>query len=265
MGTTDEHDLSFVEGEQIEKDWSWWSNFLQREYYGGPEEETGWKVAAGAVAAAVELQDDMSALDLGSGCGEMVMQLARRGARAFGIEQSLPLVEHCRREANSRGLQAEFIPADMFTFEPEQTFDLILSLNTSFGFGSDEQNRALIGKIGRWLKPGGIFYLDLITADCAEEFGTWNDELDGGRLVVDNTYDQKRRLMISYPTWVSPDNTIYTVDRPEIVQLYLRADIEEMMEAADMAPARQRQAMGRRYHQSDDQMQTTWISRKNSS
>ena len=151
----EENDISYITGTPIEKDWGWWSYFLQRNYYGSEDEMPGWSDAAASIARALDVRPGMRLLDLGSGCGEMVIRLAMRGADATGIEQSEPLVEYCRKQAAARGVHATFIPADMFTFEPEGTFDAIISLNTSFGYGSDEQNRELVERMGRWLRPGG--------------------------------------------------------------------------------------------------------------
>lgn len=262
---TEDDDISFIEGEQIEKDWGWWSNFLQREYYGSPAEQPAWIAAAAAVAREIDLRAGARVLDLGSGCGEMILQLAMRGADATGVERSEPLVEYCRQEAASRGVRATFIAADMFTFQPQEKFDAVLSLNTSFGYGSDQENRELIERIGSWLKPGGIFYCDLISADHAEAFGCWNDEVAGGRFIVDNSYDPEERIMTSYPTWVSPDGaTIYLAPTPEIVRLYTRQQMEEMMRGADMEPKRLMRAMGRSFRQDEPQMLTTWSARKRS-
>src|SRR5215216_6429206 len=103
--TTDMHSN---EQENIPRDWEWWSNFLQREYYGGPQEQHGWEAAARSIAAAIDLEPGTRILDLGSGCGEMVLRLALMGADAAGVEQSAPLVEYCQQETRSRGLMAKF-------------------------------------------------------------------------------------------------------------------------------------------------------------
>lgn len=251
-------------GPRVEvRDWNWWSWFLQREYYGNEAEQKTWERAAADVARSVGIQPGMRVLDLGSGCGEMILRLALFGTEVTGIEHSEALVEHCRALAARRGIAATFIAGDMFTFEPTGEFDLILSLNTSFGYGNDQQNRKLIDAAGRWLKPGGTLYLDLITADYAEAFGHWTDTVSGGTLIVDNSYDEERQVMTSYPTWVTPDESLaFTVMEPEVVQLYTRAALEEMMRTAGMEPRRLVRAMGRRFKQDEDQMLTTWIARK---
>jgi cyclopropane fatty-acyl-phospholipid synthase-like methyltransferase len=261
--TTPAPDIYADYQENIQKDWDWWSDFLQREYYGGPSERSNWERTARDVAKAIGLYPGMRVLDLGSGCGEMVLRLALQGAEAVGVEQSPTLVENCRKAARDRGIAASFIAANMFEFEPDATFDAILSLNTSLGYGDDSQNRALIARIGSWLKPGGVLFLDLVTADNAEEFGVWSDSLANGTFIVDNSYDPEQQMMTSYPAWIAPDHeTVFTATSPEVVRIYRRAELEEMMQAAGMEPERLRRTMGRTFKQGDDDMMTTWIARK---
>lgn len=262
MRTMTSIDINAFPGERIEKDWDWWSNFLQREYYSGPSEKRGWDAAAIDVASATSMQPGARVLDLGCGAGEMLYRLAMRGADAIGVEQSASLVAHCRSRAIEIGVAATFIDASMFAYEPDTSFDIILSLNTSFGYGSDEQNRALIASIGRWLSPGGVFYLDVASADEAEAFGQWSDDLAGGTFCVDNTYDENERMMISAPYWFADEATaLYCAREPERVRLYLREEIEEMLGDAGLHSTRLRRAMGRPFTQDASQMMTTWLAK----
>ncbi|HVZ40333.1 MAG TPA: class I SAM-dependent methyltransferase [Candidatus Kapabacteria bacterium] len=261
--TNDGDGFEIIPGEHVERDWGWWSDFLQREYYGAPEEMSSWRAAAASIARDTGLAVGTRVLDLGSGCGELTLQLAMRGAETIGVEQSASLVAYCTELAREREVQATFIAADMFAFEPDAPVDLVVSINTSFGYGTDAQNRELIRKIGRWLKPGGIFYCDIISADSAEAFGSWSDMVAGGRFLVDNSYDAERRVMTSHPTWISPDERqIVTAVTPEVIQLYMRAEMEAMMRGAGLEPERLRRAMGRKFDQDEEQMLTTWIARK---
>lgn len=247
------------------RDWDWWSRFLQREYYGGRSEIINWNAAERSLVADLNLQPGMKTLDLGSGCGELEFRLAHRGIRATGVEHSASLVEDCRRIAAEQGLPgAQFVCGDMFAFEPDESPDVVLSLNTSCGYGTDEQNRELIAKIGRWLKPGGKLYLDIVVADNAHSFGTWSDYLAGGTLIVENTWDKAHHKMISWPYWLPPDKEqIYAVDRPEIVQIYTIAEIEEMLVDAGLQAKQLQRAMGRNMRQDGKAMMRTWIAEKN--
>lgn len=256
-------DINDFHGTRIEKDWDWWSGFLQREYYSNESEKRGWDAAAADVAHVVELEPGMRVLDLGSGGGEMLYRLAMRGADVVGVEQSRTLVEHCRRRAAELGVAATFVEASMFDYDADAPFDVVLSLNTSLGYGSDEQNRDLIRRIARWLEPGGAYLLDVASADAAESFGQWGDELSGGSLIVDNHYDEAERMMVSAPFWLDPEGTtLYFAPEPERVRLYLREEIEELMRETGLQPTRLRRAMGRRFNQDDSQILTTWLARR---
>jgi len=204
----------------------------------------------------------MSIIDLGSGCGELAMNLALMGGRVTGVEASSLLTEHCRATAAQRGIAATFVHADMFTWDPGALVDLVLCVNTSFGYGTDDQNLELIARIGRWLRPGGMFYLDVVSADRAESFGTWTDTVAGGRLIVENDWAPVERLMTSIPTWISPQHEIYVADSPESVRLYHRRVIETSMIDAGLQPRRLRRAMGRQGVQDEMSMGTTWIATK---
>ena len=256
-------DVNDFPGQRVEQDWDWWSNFLQREYYSSASERRGWDAAAADVARAVDLRPGARVLDLGCGAGEMIYRLALRGADVVGVEQSASLVAHCRTSAAERGVPATFIEASMFDLEPDGTFDVVLSLNTSFGYGSDAQNRELIGRVRQWLRPGGQFYLDVASSDAAEAFGQWGDDLAGGTLIVDNHYDEDERVMISAPYWITSDEqTIYYAREPERVRLYSRAEIEKLFNDCGMEHERLRRAMGRRFNQDESQIMTTWLARR---
>lgn len=261
--TDQNDDITFIHGTPVERDWDWWSSFLQREYYGTPEELPGWVTTAGSIARTVRLEPDERVVDLGSGCGELAIHLALRGAVVTGVEMSAQLVEYCQQTSVTRGVNVRFVVADLYEWEPEDgAVDVVLSVNTSLGYGTDAQNRDVIRRIAGWLRPGGRFYFDTVSADAAEAFGAWSDDVAGGRLVVDNAYDPVAQVMTTWPTWVSPTGEIITADRAEVVRLYTRADVEAMMTEAGLTPRRLAQAMGRRVRQDDDQMLTTWVATK---
>ena len=249
--------------EKITQDWSWWNEFLQRNYYGGNDESISWNGAERALVADLNLHPGMNVLDLGSGSGELELRLGLRGMNVVGVEHSEPLVATCQRIARDKGVPVSFVAANMFTYEPEQQFDAILSINTSFGYGSDAQNRQLIRNIASWLKPGGAFYLDLLVADNVRPFGVWSDYMADGTLIVDNSWNKQEKMMISWPYWLSQDETIlYAAPEPEQVRLYTIRQLEEMMEEAGLHAQKLQTGLGRRLRQEGKNMLRTWIARK---
>ena len=221
-----------VEIATIEHDWEWWGRFLQREYYASSDEKKTWRRTVRRLLEQTDLEDGARVLDLGSGSGELAFGLAQHGFRVTGVELHDALVAECREIAEERGLACEFIASDMFSFETSGSFDLIVSINTSFGYGSDQQNRELIASALDWLAPGGRLYLDTVVADEAEGFGLWQDELAGGTLHVDNVWDDEESTMISSPWWVAPNGEIHTAETPERVRIYSIEEIETMLRDA---------------------------------
>jgi len=248
-----------LSGEPIVKNWDWWNDFLQREYYGGLEEREGWNAVSDAIARDTGLMPGMRVLDLGSGCGELAMEFSRRGALVTAIEASTRLVKHCASAAAAQGLHVEFLVADMFTWEPDTKFDVVLSVNTSFGYGERSENLTLIRRISQWLRPDGKLFLDVVSADHADSFGTWNDAVAGGRLIVDNEWNTESSTMFNYPTWISPDSQIYVAESPETVQIYTRRELENVMKESGLDPRRLRHPMARARAQTEEDMMTTWV------
>lgn len=66
------------------------------------------------------------ALDLACGEGRNTIWLAERGWDATGIDFSAVALSKARRHAEARGVRVEWIEADVRTWAPESTFDLVL-------------------------------------------------------------------------------------------------------------------------------------------
>lgn len=103
-----------------------------------------------------------SALDLGCGEGGDVVWLADHGWAATGVDLSPTAVERGRAAARNRGLEAEFVAADLATWEPTVRFDLVTA---SFLQSPVELPREeVLRRAARWVAPGGHV---LVTAHAA--------------------------------------------------------------------------------------------------
>lgn len=96
-------------------------------------------------------------LDLGCGCGVPVSQVLATDHRVTGVDISPVQVDRARRLVP----EADFMCADMCEVEfPDASFDAVVCLYAIIHVPVDEQP-SLIGRIARWLAPGGLF---LVTA-----------------------------------------------------------------------------------------------------
>lgn len=110
----------------------------------------------------LDLPPRANVLDLGCGPGAHAIAIGAQGYQVTGIDRSRRLLERARSDARARGIDVEWVEADMRHFRRPGTFDLICSLYTSFGYFDDGGNRRVLENILANLKPGGVAFLELI-------------------------------------------------------------------------------------------------------
>jgi SAM-dependent methyltransferase len=115
-----------------------------------------------------------SVLDLGCGCGVPVARaLAGAGHAVTGVDFSEVQIERARSLVPAASFQC----ADATQVEfPDGTFDAVVSFYALIHIPVDEQ-APLLGKIARWLRPGGWF---LATVGQWEWTGSNEDWLGDG-------------------------------------------------------------------------------------
>lgn len=81
------------------------------------------------LAAWAEKFPATTVLDVGVGSGAAILNLmAHRGdLRACGIDVSADMIDACAKNAEFNGRQIELINADIMTWNPNRTFDLVIS------------------------------------------------------------------------------------------------------------------------------------------
>jgi SAM-dependent methyltransferase len=98
-------------------------------------------------------------LDLGCGEGRYTAIFKKKGYRVFGLDLSETLVTGGKKKEPCLDLMVgdmRFIPG---------SFDLILSLFTSFGyFDTDAENEAALSAVYQSLDPGGYYWLDFLNS-----------------------------------------------------------------------------------------------------
>jgi SAM-dependent methyltransferase len=127
-------------------------------------------------------------LDMACGPGRHSVEFARRGFEVTGVDRSSFLLNHARRHAESEGAGVEWLEDDMRRFRRPATYDLALSLYTSFGFFErQEDNQAVLENLQVSLKSGARCVLDVLGREVlARKFAPSEvKELEGGSLLVE--------------------------------------------------------------------------------
>ena len=131
--------------------------------------------------------DSGSVLDLCCGPGRFAIPLAQRGFRVTAVDRSPFLLGDGQQRGAQRNLDIEWVEKDMREFERPEAFDLVLNLNTSFGyFDARDEDVRVLRKIFASLKPGGRLVMDLIGKEkLARIFQpTVSEKLEDGTLLV---------------------------------------------------------------------------------
>lgn len=105
-----------------------------------------------------------SVVDLACGRGRHAIPLAHAGFRVTGVDYSEKMLLMGKAKAEREGVPVEWVREDMRTFRRPGSYNLFLSLFTSFGFFSDPENQRVLENIGASLKKSGTLLLDLRNA-----------------------------------------------------------------------------------------------------
>lgn len=108
----------------------------------------------------LELQPGTEILDCPCGHGRISNALAERGYRITGLDGTELFLARARADASTRGVEVEYVDGDMRELPWRGRFDGVVNWFTSFGYFSDEENKAVLSGFRDALKPGGRLVLE---------------------------------------------------------------------------------------------------------
>ena len=104
-----------------------------KQKFNGVEQEIG------SVLDLADLQKG-DVLDLACGPGRHATALAKRGFRVTGVDLSPFLLRQAKDLARKESVSIEWVHEDMRSFLRPETFDLAISMFTSFGYFDDRRD-----------------------------------------------------------------------------------------------------------------------------
>ena len=113
------------------------------------------KVTA-AVLETAQATEEMVAVDLGCGNGQISLPLARQGAQVLAVDISSAMVRHLLSRAQAEGLpnlEALAVPIEDFAL-PASSVDLVVS-SYALHHLRDPDKARLVAAAAGWLRPGG--------------------------------------------------------------------------------------------------------------
>jgi len=102
-------------------------------------------------------------LDLCCGPGRCSIALAKKGFAVTGVDRTKFMLAKARAKARAANVKVEWVEADMRDFTRPDSFDLALSMFTSFGyFDTKTQDIEVLRNVFTSLRPAGQFLIDVI-------------------------------------------------------------------------------------------------------
>jgi SAM-dependent methyltransferase len=137
----------------------------------------------------------------------------------LGIERSATALAVARRQYP----EVEFRTGDMFALRSlEESFDGVLCLRQSFGYGDSHQNRTLLADMRGALRPGGRLLLDIYNADAVDMLPHHAIEERAGRTVRTKRTRNGRRLRVDIDYSDSDERDVHEWE------IYSPSDLEEL-------------------------------------
>jgi SAM-dependent methyltransferase len=158
-----------------------------------------------------------NALDLGCGPGRHAVPLAKEGFNVTGVDRTQLLLDRGKEFAAAQGVQVEWVRDDMRRFARPNTFNLVISMFTSFGYFEDmNENRAVLENVYKSLASGGVFLMDLagkeIVARKSQPASV--STLENGDLLI----DQPRFV----EDWQKVENEMITIIQGQVRRFPIR-------------------------------------------
>lgn len=194
------------------------------------------------MAAAVEEIDKIidltrcrsgAVLDLCCGPGRHSIPFAMRGFAVTAVDRTRYLLDRARAFAGAQHVDIEFVEEDMRRFVRPDTFDLALSMLTSFGYFDDPaENQQVLENVHSSLRPGGVLVLDTMGKEIIARIfeATGSDDLEDGALLF-----QRRSVT---DDWSRMENEWFIIKDGSVRSFRLRhwiysgRELREMLTAA---------------------------------
>jgi SAM-dependent methyltransferase len=221
---------------------AWWQGFFDADYlrlWGGvtPTERTEQEVEG--IWALCRLQPGSRVLDAPCGYGRISLGLAQRGATVLGVDQSQVLLDHAESaRAEVAPERLRYALHDLRRPLPvhESGYDAALNIFSSLGYGSDEDDLAILRTLAAALRPGGLCLVETIHRDpVAARFSRQSvpaHRLPDGTLIIEEPrFDPLRGRVETTWYWSGPGGS---GEKRASLRIYALTELVHMMEAAGL-------------------------------
>jgi SAM-dependent methyltransferase len=219
---------------------AWWQGFFDEDYlqvWGTflPDERTEeeadglWKTLALAPGSRV--------LDAPCGWGRLSAALARRGARVVGVDQSAHLLAVAERARGALPTERlRYVEHDLRAPLAETGFDAAINVFSSIGYGSEDDDLAILETLAAAVRPGGLvlvetMHRDLTTVRFAKGPPPGHRAPDGTLVIETPRFDAVTGRVETTWFWSSPRGS---GSKSASLRMYAATELVRLVERAGL-------------------------------
>jgi SAM-dependent methyltransferase len=218
----------------------WWQEFFDADYF------HIWRQSelSGSVAAQVDglwsllgLEQGSRVLDAPCGYGRLSRPLAERGAHVLGVDQSRTLLQHAESERGDLpSSRLRYVQHDLRYPLAEVGFDAALNVFSSLGYGSEDDDLAILATLRAAVRPGGLVFVETIHRDLVASLLARgqppSQRLADGTLVVEEPrFDPVSGRMETSWYWAGPAGQ---GRKTASLRLYTATELVRLLERAGL-------------------------------
>jgi len=223
----------------------WWKDFFNADYiriWGGMSvvERTAGEV--GGLWQLLELHEGSRVLDAPCGYGRLSRPLAERGAVVVGVDQSADLLQHAESERGTLPPERlRYLRHDLRQPLPETAFDAAFNVFSSLGYGTEDDDLAILRTLCSAVRPGGLVLVETAHRDLAiSNFvrgggigrARNSQRLPDGTLVIEEpTFDPITGRVDTCWYWSGPQGS---GQKPGSLRLYTATELVALMQKAGL-------------------------------
>jgi SAM-dependent methyltransferase len=126
-------------------------------------------------------------LDIACGPSLQLMEIARRGYEAIGLDSSPEMLAYLQQRAKEEGAKIESVQADMCNFRLRKKADFVFIMMGSLDVESNERFLSHLNSVAASLKRGGLYFIQNKILDWSPRGESWTIERDG--ITVKTTFE----------------------------------------------------------------------------
>ncbi len=218
----------------------WWKDFFDADYihiWGSffPPERTASEVDG--LWQLLGLREGSRVLDAPCGYGRLSRPLAERGAMVLGVDQSEVLLKHAESErGNLPAERLRYLHHDLRQPLAETGFDAATNVFSSLGYGSEEDDLAILRNLCVAVRPGGLVLVETMHRDLVVvnflRGAKPSRRLDDGTLVVEEpVFDPIAGRVNTCWHWSGPNGS---GSKPGSLRAYAATELVALMQKAGL-------------------------------